>query len=129
MLADITPHPTLPTKDLATARTFYEDVLGLSVSIEYEGEMVLYNSGAGKVLLYRSAFAGSNQATAAGWQDADIADTIADLRTKGVQFDTFEMDGITWEDGVATMPDGSKNVWFRDPDGNILSVGSVNVGD
>ena len=124
MLSDITPHPTLPTKDLAVARKFYEDVLGLTPVMEWEGDMVLYACGSGNVLLYASQYAGSNQATAAGWQSADIDDTIEDLRAKGVQFDTFELEGVEWDNGVATMF-GMKNVWFRDPDGNILSVGSM----
>ena len=47
---------------------------------------------------------------------------VAALREKGVAFQTFEMDGIEWNEGVALMGDSLKAVWFSDPDGNILNV-------
>jgi hypothetical protein len=73
--------------------------------------------------VYRSAYAGTNKATAASFQvPADAFDAeVASLRDKGVSFQTFELEGITWDDGVATMA-GARSVWFEDPDGNILNV-------
>ena len=47
---------------------------------------------------------------------------VAALREKGVTFDEFEMDQITWDNGVASLPDGSRAAWFTDPDGNILNL-------
>ena len=124
MLADATPMPTLATKDLAAARAFYEGVLGLPVQAEREGQSVVYRSGQGALLVYNSAFAGTNQGTAAGWMVADFDGEVARLRAAGVEFDTFELPGATWDNGVASDPErGMRNVWFRDPDGNILTVG------
>lgn len=126
MLSDHTPTPTLAVKDLAAARSFYEDVLGLGVAEENEGG-VLYSAGSGSVFVYPSSFAGTNQATAATWMlPADAFDgELATLRAKGVQFQTFEMEDLTWDDGVASMPDGSRSAWFADPDGNILNVATM----
>ncbi len=124
MLSDATPMPTLATKDMAAARAFYEGVLGLPVLTEWEGEGVIYRSGEGSILLYPSAYAGTNQATYVGWMVPDFDAEVARLRAAGVEFDTFEMPGATWDNGVASDAEqGMRNVWFRDPDGNILTVG------
>jgi catechol 2,3-dioxygenase-like lactoylglutathione lyase family enzyme len=126
MLSDHTPTPTLAVKDLAAARRFYEDVLGLGVAEENEGG-ILYSAGSGSVFVYPSSFAGTNQATAATWMlPADAFDgELSTLRANGVQFQTFEMEDLTWDDGVASMPDGSRSAWFADPDGNILNIAAM----
>ena len=124
MLSDATPMATVATKDMAAARAFYESVLGLPVLMEWEGEGVIYRSGEGSVLLYPSAYAGTNQATYVGWMVPDFDAEVARLRAAGVEFDTFDMPGATWDNGVASDAEhGMRNVWFRDPDGNILTVG------
>ena len=126
MLSDHTPTPTLAVTDLTAAREFYEGVLGLSVQEEHEGG-VLYGAGAGSVFVYPSQFAGTNRATAAAWllpADAFEAE-LAALREKGVGLQTFEAEYVTWDDGVASMPDGRRAAWFSDPDGNVLNLGSM----
>jgi hypothetical protein len=50
---------------------------------------------------------------------------LSTLRANGVQFQTFEMADLTWDDGVASMPDGSRSAWFADPDGNILNIAAM----
>jgi catechol-2,3-dioxygenase len=126
MLSDHTATPTLAVRDLTAARSFYEDVLGLSVTDENEGG-VLYAAGSGTVFVYPSEFAGTNKATAAAWLlPSDALDTeLTALRDRGVAFQTFEAEEVTWEDGVASLPDGSRAAWFSDPDGNILNIGSM----
>ena len=124
MLSNYTPIATVPTADLSRARAFYEGTLGLSGEVqEAEGGAVLYSSGASGFLLYPSQYAGTNQATTMAFQveDGGFDAEVAKLRDSGIGFDTFEMEGITWVDGVATMA-GLKSVWFRDPDGNILNL-------
>jgi catechol 2,3-dioxygenase-like lactoylglutathione lyase family enzyme len=126
MLSDHSATPTLAVKDLAAARGFYEDVLGLAVAEENEGG-IMYTAGSGRIFVYPSSFAGTNQATAATWMlpAAAFDDEVSALREKGVSFQTFEMDMLTWDDGVASMPDGSRSAWFADPDGNILNVAAM----
>jgi catechol 2,3-dioxygenase-like lactoylglutathione lyase family enzyme len=123
MLSDFAPVPTLAVSDLQRAREFYEGVLGFA-SVGDVADGVMYPSGNGKFLVYPSAYAGTNKATAMSLQlSAEAFDAeVAALREKGVTFDEFEMDPITWDNGVATMPDGSRAAWFSDPDGNILNI-------
>lgn len=128
MLSDYLPIPTVPTADLDKARAFYEGVLGFGAgATEVPGEGVIYKCGNGGFLLYRSQFAGTNKATAMAFQvDGGAFDAqVADLRSAGVTFDTFDLPGASWDDGVAAM-DGGKAAWFHDPDGNIISLEAGN---
>jgi hypothetical protein len=61
------------------------------------------------------------QFTIFGWQVTDIENIVAELEKKGVHFERFgffEQDKL----GIWTAPTGDKVAWFKDPDGNILSV-------
>lgn len=124
MLASHTPHAIVATSDLVAARAFYEGVLGFSGGVSTPDGMI-YPVGAGSVMVYQTAFAGTNKATALGFAlDSDAFDAeVAALRAAGVSFDTFEMDTVTWDDGVAHLGSG-KAAWFRDPDGNAISMSS-----
>ena len=123
MLSDFAPVPTLAVSDLQRAREFYEGVLGFTPKGD-AADGVMYSSGNGSFLVYPSAYAGTNKATAMSLQlPADAFDAeVAALRDKGVTFDEFEMDQISWDNGIASMPDGSRGAWFSDPDGNILNL-------
>ena len=123
MLSNYTPIATVPTADLARARAFYEGTLGVGDGEQSNEWEVLYTCGSSRFLLYVSQYAGTNQATTMAFRvDDDGFDAeVARLRDAGVSFDTFEMEGLEWVDGVATM-DGGKAVWFRDPDGNIIAL-------
>ena len=125
MLADYAPITTLAVTDLQRARDFYEGVLGVAPKIAPEEvpDGILYAAGSSAFLVYPSSYAGTNKATAMSFQVPEGAfdAEIAALRAKGVSFQTFEMEGITWDEGVATWGT-SRSVWFEDPDGNILNV-------
>ena len=123
MLSDYTPVATLATSDLSRARTFYEDTLGLSIERE-GGEGVAYACGGGSLFVYLSAYAGTNQATAVTFSvPASAFDgEVSSLREKRVELMTFEMEGIDWDDGVASMGPEMRGIWFADPDGNILNL-------
>ena len=122
MLTDYLPMPTLAVSDLSRARAFYEGTLGLVPDGEIS-EGVRYRAGAGAILVYPSAYAGTNKATALSFQvPPDAFDTEVDrLRSAGLTFETFDAPDTTWAEGVATMG-GTRGVWFTDPDGNILNV-------
>lgn len=133
MLSEFDPVPTLAVADLQRARDFYEGLLGFTVADQGAEEGLFYSAGSGTFFVYVSSYAGTNKATAMSFQvppDRFDAEVQA-LRDQGVQFLTFEMEGMTWADGVATMPgmspDGGdvRAVWFTDPDGNILNIDSV----
>ena len=101
-----------------------EGVLGFEPK-EEAGGGIFYQAGSGSFFVYESSFAGTNQATSMTFElSPDEFDREIDaLRQAGVTFDTFEMEGIEWNDDVATF-DEMRSVWFRDPDGNILNVES-----
>lgn len=123
MLGDHAPMPTLAVKDLPTARQFYEGVLEMTPREEV-AEGAVYTAGSGAFLVYPSTFAGTNKATAMSFQvPLDQFDAeIAALREKGITFQTFEAEGLTWDDGVASYGEQYRSAWFEDPDGNILNV-------
>ena len=103
MLSAYNPVPTLAVKDLDAARTFYEDTLGLTPSDESMPDGVMYTVGSGRVFVYPSAYAGTNKATAVSFDvpTEKFDEEVAALRDKGLEFQTFDLPGATWEDGVA----------------------------
>jgi catechol 2,3-dioxygenase-like lactoylglutathione lyase family enzyme len=122
MLGNINAVANLAVKNLAVARRFYEDTLGLS-QVDAEGdEVIVYRSGSTRINVYRSQFAGTNQATAVTWQvGEDIGRIAAALKERGVRFEHYDMPGMKLEGDLHVM-DGMKVAWFKDPDGNILNL-------
>ena len=114
---------TLAVSDLARAREFYESTLGLT-PVQEDPSAVLYRSGGSTVLVYPSAYAGTNQATAASWAVGDDLDAIVDgLREKGVAFEHYDdLPDTTREGDVHLLGGELKAAWFKDPDGNILNL-------
>jgi catechol 2,3-dioxygenase-like lactoylglutathione lyase family enzyme len=111
----------IPTKDLETARRFYEDVLGFSVDQEDPGG-IQYQSGSSRFAVYPTQFAGTAQHTLIGWEVDDIESVVDDLASKGVTFEQYDLEGLkTDAKGIAEMGP-KKGAWFKDPEGNILSL-------
>ena len=125
MLSQYDPVATLPTADLTRARSFYEDTLGLTPDRDDVGG-VSYPCGDGMIFVYESQYAGTNQATAVSFNvpTSAFSEEVNELRAKGVEFLTFEAEGVEWNDDVASMGSSMQGVWFTDPDGNIISVAS-----
>jgi catechol 2,3-dioxygenase-like lactoylglutathione lyase family enzyme len=122
MLPDANAIATLAVKDLKKAERFYEDTLGLT-KIDHEGdEAVVLRSGNTTINVYRSTFAGTNQATALTWPVGDeIDDIVRTLKAKGVRFEHYDLPQ-TRREGDLHVAGDMKIAWFKDPDGNILSV-------
>ena len=122
MLGNINAVANLAVKDLAVARRFYEDTLGLA-QIDAEGdEVIVYRNGNTRINVYRSSFAGTNQATAVTWSvNGDIDRLVAALQAKGVRFEHYDIPGATLEGDLHVTGD-LKVAWFKDPDGNILNL-------
>jgi catechol 2,3-dioxygenase-like lactoylglutathione lyase family enzyme len=122
MLADREVTTTLPVKDMEQARTFYEDVLGLTPVDDSEPNVVTYSTGKSHILVYESQFAGSNKGTAATWGVGDeIERDVKDLKAKGVIFEHYDVPGALRQGDIHVMGD-LKAAWFKDPDGNIHSI-------
>ncbi|MFN0168921.1 MAG: VOC family protein [Bryobacteraceae bacterium] len=104
----------------AQAKSFYRDTLGLTLVSEDQFALVFNAAGTMlRVSLVAAVVPASY--TVLGWQVDDIAETIVGLAAKGV---TFERYGFMQQDqlGIWQAPGGTKVAWFKDPDGNLLSV-------
>ena len=120
MLQDATIHVYLPASNLARARAFYERVLGLAPKEEYAGG-VFYECGGARVFMYPSAGAGTSKASTAFWSVDDVASEVAELKSRGVVFEEYDLPSIKTVNGIATGG-GAKTAWFKDTEGNILAV-------
>jgi predicted enzyme related to lactoylglutathione lyase len=113
--------PYLPAADIARARKFYEEKVGLVAREEVAGG-VIYECGNGSwVFLYPSGGAGTSKASQAFWQVDDVEAEVADLRSRGVVFEEYDLPGVKTVNGIATGG-GARAAWFKDSEGNILAV-------
>jgi catechol 2,3-dioxygenase-like lactoylglutathione lyase family enzyme len=122
MLERVDVQPMLPVKDLERAEQFYETVLRLPKVDSQPGNASVYQSGKSKLCVYRSDFAGTNRGTAALWVVDDVDRVVDELRARGVRFEHYDdMPGVKRHGDIHEA--GAMNIaWFKDPDGNILSV-------
>jgi catechol 2,3-dioxygenase-like lactoylglutathione lyase family enzyme len=124
MLGNKDAAANIAVRDLETAKRFYQDTLGLAqVAIE-DQEAIVFKSGNSTVIVYRSQYAGTNQATAVTWiVGKELEDVVQQLKAKGVTFEHYDMPGVTLEGDIHVAGD-MKVAWFKDPDGNILNIAS-----
>jgi catechol 2,3-dioxygenase-like lactoylglutathione lyase family enzyme len=98
----------------------YEDVLGAQAIMENPGG-IIYRSGDSYFSLYPTEFAGTAQHTLGAFMVQDVEAAVADLRGKGVRFEDCDLPGVKTVNGIAELG-GTRGAWFKDPEGNILSV-------
>ena len=122
MLGDKDAAANIAVKNLATARKFYADTLGLT-AVGAEGqELIVFRSGDSTINVYLSRYAGTNQATALTWAVGEgMEDVVRALKDKGVKFEHYDMPDMTRDDDIQLAGD-MKVAWFKDPDGNILNI-------
>lgn len=122
LIADGNVVATVAVNDIGAGKKFYGDKLGLKQVDENPGG-VTYKVGDGRLFVYPSPTAGSGKATSAFFELKDFDAAMKELKDAGVTFEQYdEMPGM--KDGVMDM-DGMKAAWFKDPDGNILGIGSA----
>ncbi len=124
MLKDIDSSAIVAVSDLAKAKTFYQDKLGLVLD---RGDESVLSFKTGKTMLhvYVSDFAGTNQANAVVWGVGDQIDAIvAALAAKGIKFQHYPDMGLDYANGIHSSGD-FKAVWLKDPDGNILHFNNM----
>jgi catechol 2,3-dioxygenase-like lactoylglutathione lyase family enzyme len=122
MLEGKDPIGTIAVKDLAVAKKFYHGTLGLKLEQEQGAEAHTYRSGASRLIVYRSQFAGTNKATALNFMvGAEIENIVKGLRERGVTFEHYDLPEMKRE-GDIHVAGPMKAAWFKDPDGNILCV-------
>jgi len=114
----------VPSRDPKKAKSFFIDVLGLRIVSEDPFAVILDSNGVAVRLVDVSSVKDFVPApfTILGWSVKDIKQTVRELQARGVTFERYP--GMTQDDlGVWVAPSGAKVVWFKDPDGNTLSVG------
>lgn len=129
MLKDGRIAARLPAQDLQRARRFYAEKLGLHPVEEREGGL-RYVCAAGEFALFQSAGAPSGDHTQMGWEVEDIEATVAELRSRGLVFEEYDLPGLRTVEGIAHIDGnypskgtGERAVWFRDSEGNLLGIG------
>ena len=120
MLTDATVFATIAVSDLTEAKEFYGGILGLTQTDQSSGG-ISYEGGGGRLFVYQSTTAGTNEATCAAWKVDDVEATVETLTAQGVAFEHYEIPGAVYDGDVAIMGP-MHTAWFKDPDGNILSV-------
>ena len=125
MLGNHNSSAILAVTDLARARAFYGDVLGLELSDQgTEEDVLVYRTGATELVVYVSEYAGTNRANAVVWGVGEDLDAIvAALEAKGAAFEHYPDIGRL--EGNIHVAGGAKRVWLKDPDGNILHINSM----
>jgi len=124
MLADSDAMATVAVKNLTAAAEFYESKLGLKKIGGGEMQVLIYQSGKSTLMVYESQFAGTNKATAVTWSVDDVDGTVRALRENGIAFERYEFPNVKHEGDVHVFGE-IRNAWFKDPDGNILSIVSA----
>jgi catechol 2,3-dioxygenase-like lactoylglutathione lyase family enzyme len=120
MLGDETLVAFLGTSQPAAARAFFGDVLGLTFVEEHE-HLVVFTSGAARLNLQKLDKVTPPFGTALGWGVRDLRGAMKQLALRGVAFERFE--GMNQdEQGVWSPVPGVGVAWFKDPDGNLLSL-------
>ena len=122
----------LPAQDLARARAFYAEKLGLEPADEREGGL-LYRCGAGEFALFESSGAPSGAHTQMAWTVDDIEAVVSDLKARGLRFEDYDLPGTNTVDGITEVPGnysskggrGERAVWFKDSEGNLLGIGQA----
>jgi catechol 2,3-dioxygenase-like lactoylglutathione lyase family enzyme len=122
MLSDKPVQATIAVKDVPKARKFYAETLGLKELPGMGDDVALFESGGVKLVVYKSDFAGTNQATSATWGVGnELEKIVADLKAKSVTFEHYDMPGLERQGDIYAT--GSfQAAWFKDPDGNILHI-------
>jgi catechol 2,3-dioxygenase-like lactoylglutathione lyase family enzyme len=113
--------PTIAVRNIDTARRFYEDVLDLE-AINRDSESTTYKAGRSTILVYKSKFAGTNEATAITWVvGGELEQIVATLKSRGVAFEHYDMPDTTRHGDIHVSGD-VRIAWFKDPDGNIIAL-------
>jgi catechol 2,3-dioxygenase-like lactoylglutathione lyase family enzyme len=107
--------------DVQGAKIFYRDTLGLTLISEEPPFALVFDANGIMVRLGMAKKLPEAHGTVLGWQVPEIEVAVRELSERGVGFERF--DGLAQNDkGIWVSPTGAKVAWFRDPDGNILSI-------
>jgi catechol 2,3-dioxygenase-like lactoylglutathione lyase family enzyme len=108
------------TKDAPSAKTFYENVLGLRL-VSDDSFALVFDANGTMLRVQKVQELNPAPYTALGWDVTDISSEVEELVKRGVVFNRYEW--LPQDDrGIWTAPGGARIAWFKDPDGNTLSL-------
>lgn len=122
----------IPAQDLARAKRFYAEKLGLEPTEERPGG-ARYECGGGWFALFESTGKPSGEHTQLSWLVDDLEATVRELRRRGVVFEEYDFPDLKTIDGIADVAGnypskggvGERGAWFKDSEGNLLSIGQT----
>jgi catechol 2,3-dioxygenase-like lactoylglutathione lyase family enzyme len=120
MFADRQATAMIPVSDLARAKTWYADKLGLKPSKEWGDMGAEYELKGVHAYMYPTQYAGTAQHTILSFNSPDLMSDMKALRDKGIVFLEYDQPGFKTTDGVADFGEAGKNAWCKDSEGNIL---------
>jgi catechol 2,3-dioxygenase-like lactoylglutathione lyase family enzyme len=121
MLGDHPVHPVLLAKDLDAARTFYHDQLGLQILMENEEAIVVQCGNGTQIDVTKSTTGTADSQTQISWIVPDLRAEVAELRSRGVTIEEYDMPGLKSEDGIADLG-FALAAWIVDPGKNALGI-------
>jgi catechol-2,3-dioxygenase len=111
----------LTAPDLAAAKEFYGDRVGLDVLIESDDFVTFRCGGDSRLVVTRTSAPSSEETTRASWRVGDVAAEVAELRSRGVDVVDYEGPGLVTVDGVADVG-FALSAWIVDPGGNTIGL-------
>jgi predicted enzyme related to lactoylglutathione lyase len=112
----------LVSTDLTRSQAFYEQTVGLPLSTETVPNHLLFDSGAGTLLIYGRPGPNKADHTQVRLWSSDIDRDVHDLAERGVVFEDYDFPMLKTVDHIATTPGLGRSAWFKDPDGNTIAL-------
>ena len=122
MLKDSPIFTILPASDRDRARAFYSEQLGLEPSQVLPNGDLEYETGGIRFYVTKSVRKSSGEFTQASWPVEDIEATVAELRSRGVTFEEYDIPDWKTVDGIAPVPGLGRAAYFKDSEGNLLGM-------
>jgi catechol 2,3-dioxygenase-like lactoylglutathione lyase family enzyme len=130
-LVDFDVATRLPAQELERARRWYREKLGLDPVEERPGGL-RYKCGSTFFVVFQSTSRASGESTQMAWEVDDIEAVVADLKSRGVEFEDVDLPGMKTVNSIADIDGnypskgrGERGAWFRDSEGNLLGIGQV----
>ena len=123
MIGDNRISAVLVSTDLEASQKFYENRVGLTLSPGTIKNHLLFDCGDGTTLLiYGRGKGNSADHTQVRFWSTDVAKDVADLASRGIEFEEYDTGAFKTVDHVVTSPAIGRSAWFKDPDGNTIAV-------
>jgi catechol-2,3-dioxygenase len=121
MLANHPIDPMILATDLAVAREFYGETIGLELLIESDDFLTFKCGGDSRLVVTRSSTGTSDAQTKASWRVDDLPAEVAELRSRGVHIEDFDEPGLKTVDGIADVG-FALAAWLVDPHRNSIGL-------